>query len=187
MITALITLILGAYLLWNEKKTKIIFLFLLAGLLAFSASGPLFTYANTVNYATPEIDVDYNSVCFDLEHSGINITPLPVLGLYNDIDEYTTFYVWTQRVGCIPSMEDSLESSLEGDLVVIINPNEHFTSTEIKSLTDFVEDGGKLLILEGMYNEGSTAKELCYAELYRQNWTTVWKINRSQRSRTQQK
>jgi len=158
---AIISLVLTMCFLRKEKRTMIIFLFLAIGLLSFSVATPVFSHINTVNYALPSAHSDYIKVCFDEEHSDVVIAHRPSMELYASPKLYSTFFVWTQRIGCIPSMEKTLDDAInEGDIVVIINPVEPFDETEINAVTDYIEQGGKVLLMDSVLNTESTANEL---------------------------
>ena len=158
---AIIFLVLSFYLLRNERKIKVFFLFLFIGLLSFSTATLVFSHMNEVNYPLPSARSDYIQVCFDQEYSDFNVSLKPSIGLYNEKDNYGTFFVWTQRVGCVPSSEKTLDDAIKiGDIIVIINPIKSFETEDIETITDFVENGGKILVMDSILNSDSTANEL---------------------------
>ena len=158
---ALLSLFVLFTLLRNVKKTKILWMFLFAGLLAFSTAAPLFSYLTNVYYPLPAVQTDYTHVCFDQQHSSFNISIKPTASLSNNKNNYGTFFVWTQRVGCIPSLEKNLkDSTTNGDIIVIINPIQSFTEPEIQMLTTYLENGGRVLLMDSITNIKSTANEL---------------------------
>ena len=158
---AIVTLILSMFLLRKERKTMIIFLFLVVGLLSFSIAAPAFSHINTINYSLPSARSDYTKVCFDEEHSGAVIAHRPSLEFLGSNKLYDTFFVWTQRVDCIPSLEKTLEESInKGDVVVIINPVESFDDGEVDAVVDYIEKGGNVLLMDSALNMDSTANEL---------------------------
>ena len=158
---AIISLVVSLYLLRNERKIKIFFLFLFIGLLSFSTATLVFSHMNEVNYPLPSARSDYIQVCFDQEYSGFNVSLKPSIGLYNEKGNYGTFFVWTQRVGCVPSLEKTLDDAIKiGDIIVIINPIKSFETEDIETITDFVENGGKILVMDSILNSDSTANEL---------------------------
>jgi hypothetical protein len=158
---AMIFLIFSFYLLRNERKIMIFFLLLLIGLLSFSTATVAFLRMNEVNYPLPSARTDYIKVCFEQEYSDFNVSLKPSIGLYNEKDNFGTFFVWTQRVGCIPSLEKTLDYAVKlGDIIVIINPIKSFETEDIETITDFVEDGGKILVMDSILNSDSTANEL---------------------------
>ncbi len=158
---AIISLVVSLYLLRNERKIKIFFLFLFIGLLSLSTATLVFSHMNEVNYPLPSARSDYIQVCFDQEYSDFNVSLKPSIGLYNEKDNYGTFFVWTQRVGCVPSSEKTLDDAIKiGDIIVIINPIKSFETEDIETITDFVENGGKVLLMDSILNSDSTANEL---------------------------
>jgi hypothetical protein len=158
---ALLSLFVLFALLRNVKKIKILWMFLIAGLLAFSTAAPLFSYLTNVSYPLPAVQTDYTHVCFDQQHSSFNISIKPTASLSNNKNNYGTFYVWTQRVGCIPSLEKNLkDATANGDIIVIINPIQSFTEPEIQMLTTYLENGGRVLLMDSITNIKSTVNEL---------------------------
>jgi hypothetical protein len=158
---AIFSLVALLALLRNEKKIKILWMFLFAGLLAFSTAAPLFSYLTNISYPLPNIQTDYTHVCFDQHHSSFNISVKPTGTLGNNKNNYGTFYVWIQRVGCVPSLEKNLKDSIAyGDIIVIINPIQSFTEPDIQMLTTYLENGGRVLLMDSITNIKSTANEL---------------------------
>jgi hypothetical protein len=157
---AIVSLALAIYLLQKEKKIVVIFLFLLIGLLAFSIAGPGFSNINKANYSLPSAHSDYTKVCFDVEHSGAIIQHSPSANIGSN-KLFDTFFVWTQRVGCVPSLEKTLDDAInKGNAVVIINPVKSFENEEIDAITDYIRDGGMVLLMDSALNMDSTANEL---------------------------
>ena len=155
---AVITLAVGVYIGWKVKKNIWGIMFFSA--LCASALGiAAFKTLAQVTYPLPQEHADFHKVCFESEHSDI---ALPVLKLVDKHpNNYHTFYVWTQRLGYVPSFEQTLEDALmKGDLVVVINPTKPFTNDEIRQVEKYVERGGSFLILDGPQNKTSTSNQL---------------------------
>ena len=158
---AILSLIASLYLLKNDKKIKILFLFSLVGFLSFSTAAPMFSYMNHINYSTPVAHTDYKNVCFEQEYSDFNVSLKPSIGLFDEPDNYGTFFVWTQRVGCIPSLEKTLDAAIQkDDIIVFINPTADFETEDVDKITTFVENGGRVLIMDSITNVDSTANEV---------------------------
>jgi len=158
---SIISFLITLYLLRNERKIMILLLFLFAGLLSISTVIPIFSYYNQINYRAPVAHSDFIQVCFDQEYSDFNISLQPSIGFFNEKNNYGTFFVWTQRVGCIPSIEETLENSIKiGDIIVFINTIKPFNSGEIKKITNYVENGGRILVMDSVTNGRSTTNEL---------------------------
>ncbi|RLF28912.1 MAG: hypothetical protein DRN08_00745 [Thermoplasmata archaeon] len=161
ILIAAVALPISVYMLKKEKNREmVLFLLLTAGLLSFSIATPIFHNINKTSYPLPEIKTDYINICFEQEHSDFKILLTPSLGFYNQKKCYGTFFVWTQRIGCVPSLEKTLKNALKGDIVVIINPIKNFSHEEIKHITEYVERGGQILLMDSILNKDSTANNL---------------------------
>jgi hypothetical protein len=161
LIIAIASLLLLMYLMRKEHKLKIASLFLFIGLLSFSIATPIFSYINTINYTLPPVHTDFNQVCFVQEHSNFIISLEPNLILEKEEHEFGTFFVWTQRIGYIPSVEAMLDDAVQkGDIIVFINPIKAFSDEDIDLISSFIEKGGKLLVMDSITNSLSTTNEL---------------------------
>jgi hypothetical protein len=59
-----------------------------------------------------------------------------------------TFYVWTQRLGYVPTLAPTLEEALaRGSVVVVVDPFLPFQPAEVEAVARFVEAGGRLLVV----------------------------------------
>lgn len=160
VIAFIILLVASIILIKEEKVGKIVSIFFFSTSIAFATSAPLFDYINSINYELPSIE-EHPIVCFDMEHSEIEISPSAQMEFYSSADTYNTFFVWTQRVGWMPSVEKTIEKSIEkGDAVIIINPNKSFSDGEIEKIRKYVEEGGRLLVLDSIRNKDSTANQI---------------------------
>jgi hypothetical protein len=149
------------FLLRNNKKMTVLWMFLFAGLLAFSIAAPLCSHLTSLAYPQPTASTDYPSVFFEQQHSSINISVKPTSSLGENSDNYGTFFVWTQRVGCVPSFAPTIkDATRSGDIIVIVNPTKPFTETDVQLLTTFFEKGGRMLLMDSIRNPQSTANEL---------------------------
>ena len=149
------------YLLRKDRKIKIVSLFFFIGLLSFSTATPFFSYINDINYPLPAPISDFRQVCFVQEHSNFNISLEPSLILSEEEQEFGTFFVWTQRVGFIPSIEPMLYDAVKkGDIIVFINPIKSFSDKDIDMINGFIENGGKMLVMDSITNSMSTTNEL---------------------------
>jgi hypothetical protein len=148
-------------LLRNEKKITILWMFLFAGLLAFSTAAPLCSHLTNLSYPLPLPQTDYTQVCFEQQHSSSNISVKPTSSLGVNTNNYGTFFVWTQRLGYVPSLEPTLKDATgKGDIIVIINPTQPFTEADVHLLTTFFKNGGRMLLMDSIRNTQSTANEL---------------------------
>jgi len=148
-------------LLRSVPKSIILWMVLFAGLLAFCIAAPLCSYHTDLSYPLHMPQTDHTQVCFEQQHSSMNVSLKPTSSLGTDPSNFGTFYVWTQRLGLIPSLEPTLlEATKNGEIVVIFNPIVAFTEQDIQLLTTFLERGGRLLVLDSIRNPCSTANEV---------------------------
>jgi len=166
-IGALICFGVSIYLLRGEQKIKSLMLIAIVGVASVSIAAVSITALNKTLYPLPEVQEEFSKVvCFDNEHSGAIISPVPSFAWGDNLNRdqkqrYLTFFVWTQRVGCTPSLEQTLEDALhKGDCVVILNPDTSFDIQERSSLSDYILEGGIVLLMDSIYNFDSTANEL---------------------------
>jgi hypothetical protein len=145
----------------SVPKPIILWMVLFAGLLAFCIAAPLCSYHTDLSFPMNMPQTDYTQVCFEQQHSSMNVSLKPTSSLGTDSSNFGTFYVWTQRLGLVPSLEPTLlEATEKGEIIVIINPTVAFTEQDIQLLSTFLEHGGRLLVLDSIRNPCSTANEL---------------------------
>ncbi|HDM25189.1 MAG TPA: hypothetical protein ENG24_01145 [Thermoplasmatales archaeon] len=162
-LVGIISLALALYFNRPLSGLKKILSFVIVGSLAFSIAIPSFYIANKLSYPLPAAYKDYTRICFDSKHSGYIISPSPTTVTTDTKKLYDTFFVWTQRLGYVPYLEEEKidnNSLNKADAVVIINPDKSFSEDEINALSNYVEKGGKLLVADSVLNVNSTANEL---------------------------
>ena len=167
LVISIISLISLVFFFRKTEKAKAALFSISIGVLAILLATSTFSYLNNKNYDQPSPLVDFEKkVCFDMEHSGAIISPVPSFTWGDAYFEeqkqrYLTFFVWSQRIGCFPSVENNLEDAVHnGDLIIIINPEKAFSENEITSLDEFMQNGGKLLLMDNVNNSESTANDL---------------------------
>ncbi len=159
IIFSILSFILFLFFMKKEKLSKVLFFLVATGVLFASISTISFSHINNVNYPLPKPHTSIeNRICFEEEYSSGVISAVPSFALGSDFsksqkENFNTFYVWSQRVGCFPSVEKNLEDATrKGSLVVIINPVKQITQNDLNQLINYVSSGGKLLILDSVYN-----------------------------------
>jgi hypothetical protein len=158
---AIISFCLTLYLLRNTSKFRIILILLIIGLLSSSPSIILFNQLNKLNYPIVQAHSDYTKICFEQEYSDFNISLQPSIAIFYDDNNYGTFYVWTQRLGYVPSIENSLENAMKnGEVIVFINPVKPFDLEEINNINNYLYSGGSILVMDSIRNKRSTANDL---------------------------
>jgi thiol-disulfide isomerase/thioredoxin len=165
VIVTICGLVLLLYLFKKEKKFMSVFIVVTVGLLSFSVAVPTYERLNSINYVLLPPITNYTKICFDQDHSDIRISSRPAyypMYMPNlEVRGFDTFFVWTQRVGCIPSLEKNLDDALQkGDVVVIINPIKPFSTSDISKIQWYLIRGGKMIVMDSLYNNNSTANDL---------------------------
>jgi hypothetical protein len=109
-------------------------------------------------YPLPEARRDYVKVCFEQQYSKFAL-PSTWAGFSANADRsLQTFFVWNQRLGYVPSAEDTLGGALsDGDVVVIANPQRKPDSAMIARVEAFVKRGGRLLVLGDAADAGEAS------------------------------
>ncbi|MCX6666544.1 MAG: hypothetical protein NT038_10900 [Euryarchaeota archaeon] len=166
-VIACVSGVLILFLLRKEEKMKSICLVIVVSLLFLSVAIVSFERLNLSSYPLPKPQKDIEkAISFDLQHSKVGISSVSLLGDEQMIEKlqknsFSTFFLWTQRVGCHPLLYNNFNSALTNcDLLVIINPEIGFTNQEITLITDYVKSGGKVLLMDSIYNINSTANQL---------------------------
>ena len=93
------------------------------------------------------------NIRFENEYSDIKL-PIDLNGFLADMDkQLSTFYVWTQRLGYVPSLSGDLRKALAGaaterSVAVVAKPKIPFSNED--ELLKYVNDGAVLLILDSI-------------------------------------
>ena len=71
------------------------------------------------------------------------------------------FYQWVLRLGYYPFTGKTLKEDMQdASLLIVINPDKQFAPDELDQLKDYLQKGGKLLLMDSVTNVGSTANDL---------------------------
>lgn len=154
LILAVGLLILGLLIFKGKDSfliiTSIIFMIAL-GIFAF-------TLINKLNYSLPKPHTKPVYVCFESKHSEIK---LPIEGFVEDYEHsFEIFYQWVLRLGYFPMVEGDIK---KGEVVVIINPKKEWRPKEISQIKDYLNLGGKILLMDSPANATSTTNSLLSA------------------------
>jgi hypothetical protein len=134
------------------RKTFPAAIILASGITAFFAGAFVFGVpANSVKI--PEPIAPMVNICFEDEYSAAAL-PKDIEGFLAGADkQISTFYVWTQRLGYVPSLQRSLEEAMDkGDMAVLAKPGKPLR--DIDGIMDRLEDGALLLILDNVSGGG---------------------------------
>ncbi len=129
------------------------------GCLVFAGSSRWIEGINRANYPLPEPHTPFAQLNFESEHSQFF---LPELRLAREADkDFSTFFLWTQRVGIVPRKWPTLEESFaKPGGQILIDPIGDFTSDEMDLVRRFVEGGGTLYVLDDPINTRSSSNQV---------------------------
>lgn len=102
--------------------------------------------------STPEI-------AFVRELCNFQIAPALGGGRPNALDTFDTFYVWTQRLDAFPRIRN-FDEALHAKAVVLIRPVAELGPTRLRQLERYVYGGGRLLVLDSIWNSSSSVNEI---------------------------
>ncbi|MFC2013852.1 hypothetical protein ACFLU8_03110 [Chloroflexota bacterium] len=141
------------------KDLRFISIVMISIVCTVAISISLFTAVNRAWYPLPEPHTKPTHIYFEKDHSNYE---LPVLGFVEDhTRSYAIFYQWVLRLGYFPVVGQSIvDSTKEGDLVVIINPKGSFSTEEITTIKEYMSRGGNILLMDDPTNTDSSANSL---------------------------
>jgi len=165
------------YLTTKLNRSTAILVVLSSALLALPVAAHTYGALNRLNYPPPQPHTGVTSVCFEQEHSDFALPALLEGFNAEPRRQFTTFYVWNQRLGYVPSVKSSLEeAAADGDIVVMINPSKPLTNNEKGFIMDYVTSDGRVLLLDSVTNKDSTANELLEMFDMRLDFTPVGSV-----------
>lgn len=137
----------GTIVLARRLERRRVAILVWSALLLAAAIGPWVNLqVARASYRLPEPHTEYTRIAFEEEHSRIYLPTTP--SATEPVNTFQTFYVWTQRLGYVPTFAPTLEEALErGQVLVLINPFWPFEPAEIDAVEAFVAGGGGLLVL----------------------------------------
>lgn len=128
---------------------------LMSGLLGLAANRNALLHA----YPEPDRRRPPTTVAFVTDGCDVVFPPPLVDSAEPPEKSFDTFYVWTQRLGYEPRLVD-LDRAVTCDIIVMINPRADWTRRQRQMLVDYVDTGGRLLVMDTILTEGSTANQI---------------------------
>ena len=128
-------------------------------LIAASLTGWTMDSLSKKAHPLPEPRQPIPYVNFEHEHSDYF---LPALRLEQDRDKsFLTFYVWVQRVGAVPRETDDFSHAVScSDPIIMIDPIKDFTPDEAAQFRNFLERGGRALLINSADNPSTAPMKL---------------------------
>ncbi|MFC1969309.1 Gldg family protein [Chloroflexota bacterium] len=150
LILAVLSLVSIGYLANRTRRDHLSYVLILTTLMGAVLATPTFGHLNRTLHPPPIPHTEFVKVAFESELSSSLLPATRVIR--NPKADFQTFYVWTQRLGYVPSLSPTLAQALtQGDVVVIINPRKPFSPQQVDSITQHIELGGKVLLLEDAF------------------------------------
>ncbi|MDI6807735.1 MAG: hypothetical protein QME66_01975 [Candidatus Eisenbacteria bacterium] len=112
-----------------------------------------------ISYSRVPARIPYAKVCFEVAHSP-SVKSAFFAPRRPEPDGYTTFYAWVQRLDLTPAVADGLTACAGADMVVILEPTRPFGEADVEWLIRYLQEGGKVLLLDDPRNLSSTAETL---------------------------
>ncbi len=104
------------------------------------------------------------TIAFDMEHADPGLDPVsPVLGSPRGAgwDRFNALFINAARSGLWPEAAHDLSAAMRShDRIVMVNPRRRLSSVQEAELRSWVRLGGRLLVLDSIRNEASTASGL---------------------------
>ena len=138
------------------SRSDIVAALVVGALIGIPAAVYGYAQLGRASYPLPDARRDYVKVSFEQQYSKFAL-PSTFAGFTAPAGEsLQTFFVWNQRLGYVPSAEDTLDEALsDGDVVVIADPQRKPDPDTVARVEAFVKRGGRLLVL----GDGADADE----------------------------
>ena len=150
LLVAALSLGAAGYLVYRARKEQIIYVLLFFTIIGVILVPGTFGSLNRSLNPPPTPHTGFVKVAFESEHSRFLLPATRFIR--NPKEDFQTFYVWTQRLGYVPSYSPTLAQALDkGDVIVLINPRKPFSPQQIDEIARYVEYGGKILLLEDAF------------------------------------
>jgi hypothetical protein len=105
------------------------------------------------SYRLPQPHTEYTHIAFESEHSRMLLPTAPTASPPDA--SYQTFYVWTQRLGYVPSFSPTLEEALaQATVLVLVDPYRPLAPSEFRDVERFVAQGGRILAIAEPRGQG---------------------------------
>lgn len=124
--------------------------------LGYLVTGLLVTHLHATLYPPVEPHTAYERVGFSKQYSNFRVATLLEYNSPDAFRVFDVFFINTQRLDLYPYMANTFQESLQrGSYAVLINPEGQLTTDDQEALKEFLNKGGKFLVLAPymQYNE----------------------------------
>ncbi len=139
----------------SKDATRVL---LLTGLFGVALSSIFCDILSSKHYKPPSPHTPMIKIGFEEKYCTFRIPSVQLL--HNPSIDYQTFYVWSQRLGYMPTLFSLDEQPDDFDVIIMTNPQKHFSEKELKKIDQYVTNGGKLLLIDYPKGINSTARQI---------------------------
>jgi hypothetical protein len=144
---------------WRRSWGESVPMLLAAGAMGVFAGVGVTAAANRAAYPPLTPHTRYRTICFDRQWSHFELPDVALL--LEPKADFSTLYVWVQRLGFVPRVCAKLSDSVrQDDGIVIINPSGSPSRPDLDRVRRFVEQGGVLFILDSVGNKRSSSSQI---------------------------
>ncbi len=154
-------IVLGLAISWRRRSAGMLALaVVVAGWATVTAE--VVDYVNRRNYRAPAPRRELVRIGFDREHGRYALSDGGFIRA--SANSFALLNQWALRVGQFPFRHDRFKDALaNSEVVVVINATQPFSATEVRRAKAFVEQGGRLLVLDDLSNANSQVNRLLRA------------------------
>lgn len=145
----------GVVCVWPSKIVRVL---LFGALFGICSSVLLFDTMGEKQYKLPKEHTPMVKIGFEEKACNFNIPSRKLL--HNPGIDFQTFYVWPQRLDYVPTLFSLDEPLDEFDMVVMVHPRKYFKDEDLKKINNYVEKGGKLLLIDYPKGIRSSANQI---------------------------
>ncbi len=131
----------------------------IATALGMLGSSNLIQCSQQERHPLPDPKEKTTEIAFVQDRCSFHLPPAMIVPQVPPERSFDVFYLWMQRLGHAPRVR-SFADALHAEAVVFINPSKELSNQELIELHEYVAKGGKLLVMDSIWNDSSTANAL---------------------------
>ncbi len=144
---------------WQRPRSELVPTLLAACTVGVFAGVGVAGAANRAAYPPPTPHTRYRTICFDRQWSHFELPDVTLL--HDPKADFSTLYVWVQRLGYVPHVCAKLADSVrQDDGIVMINPSGSPSRANLDQIRRFVAHGGVLFVFDSPGNKRSSANQI---------------------------
>lgn len=179
LLVAVVCIAASTVIVYVRRLGKLVPLYAMMGAVGFLGAAAIAQGSTSRGYPKMRPHTQYATVAFDTEYSDIGLVEKSALlsdqeeaaannlngrdpaGTHPAQNTFRTFYVNLARLGVVPRAFRTFREALDGGgIAVLINPNKPFTLEDLHQLRHFLQNGGKLLLMDSVTNDLDSTNQL---------------------------